>query len=99
MPNCSLPEDWAKDRDRCNAAGIPADMTYRPKTMIALEQLDRAQANGVPLDWLTFDEGYGKSPEFVRGLDERQAAASWARFPRSCPVWLSTTRGGDPTWR
>ena len=23
------------------------------------------------LDWLTFDEGYGKAPEFVRGLDER----------------------------
>ena len=26
-----LPEDWAKDRDRCQAAGIPADMEYRPK--------------------------------------------------------------------
>jgi SRSO17 transposase len=79
-----LPEDWAKDRDRCNAAGIPADMTYRPKTMIALEQLDRAQANGVPLDWLTFDEGYGKSPEFVRGLDERQL-----RFVGEVPKILS----------
>ena len=30
-----LPEDWAKDRDRCRAAGIPDDMVYRPKWQIA----------------------------------------------------------------
>jgi SRSO17 transposase len=67
-----LPEDWAKDRDRCKAAGIPADMEYRPKSQIALEEVDRARANQVPLDWITFDEGYGKAPEFVCGLDERK---------------------------
>ena len=67
-----LPEDWANDRDRCQAAGIPDDMGYRPKWQIALEEVDRAQANQVPLDWLTFDEGYGMAPEFVRGLDDRK---------------------------
>src|SRR5580704_5105592 len=66
-----LPEDWAKDRERCQAAGIPDDMTYRPKSKIAVEELDRAKANKVQLDWLTFDEGYGKSPEFICDLDER----------------------------
>ena len=34
--------------------------------------MDRAQANQVLLDWLTFDEGYGMVPEFVRGLDDRK---------------------------
>jgi SRSO17 transposase len=67
-----LPEDWGKDRERCQAAGIPDDMAYRPKSKIALEELDRAKANKVQLDWLTFDEGYGKAPEFVCGLDERK---------------------------
>ena len=67
-----LPEDWAKDRDRCTAAGIPDDMHYRPKSEIALEEVDRAKANGVHLDWITFDEGYGKAPEFIRGLDDRK---------------------------
>jgi len=66
-----LPEDWANDRERCKAAGIPEDMVYRPKTQIALEQVDRAKANKMHLDWLTFDEGYGKAPEFICGLDER----------------------------
>ena len=66
-----LPEDWAKDRDRCDAAGIPEGLAHRPKWGIALEEVDRARANGVRLDWLTFDEEYGKAPEFVRGLDGR----------------------------
>lgn len=79
-----LPHEWAKDRDRCQAAGIPADLDYRPKTQIALEEVDRATANGVPLDWLTFDEGYGKAPEFVRGLDDRQR-----RFVGEVPKSLS----------
>ena len=79
-----LSEDWSKDRDRCREAGIPDDMVYRPKTTIALEQLDRAQANGVQLDWLTFDEGYGKSPDFICGLDERDL-----RFVGEVPKSLS----------
>jgi SRSO17 transposase len=67
-----LPESWEADRKRCRAAGIPDDVVYRPKWQIALEQLDRIQTHGVSLDWLTFDEEYGKRPGFVAGLDERQ---------------------------
>lgn len=67
-----LPEEWAKDRERCQAAGIPADRKHRPKWQIALEEIDRAKTNAVLLDWLAFDEEYGKAPEFVCGLDERK---------------------------
>jgi len=66
-----LPEDWSEDRERCRKAGIPQDMVYRPKWKIALELRDRAVANGVPLPWLTFDEGYGRIPEFHQELDRR----------------------------
>jgi SRSO17 transposase len=79
-----LPEDWANDRDRCRAAGIPDDLVYRPKTAIALEEVDRARAHGVALDWITFDEGYGKAPEFRSGLDERHL-----RFVGEVPKSLS----------
>jgi SRSO17 transposase len=79
-----LPEEWSNDRERCQEAGIPDDMVYRPKTTIALEELDRAKANQLQLDWLTFDEGYGKSPEFVCGLDERHQ-----RFVGEVPKSLS----------
>jgi SRSO17 transposase len=65
-----LPESWAKDRDRCREAGIPDDMTYRPKWQIALELRSRAVANGVRFEWLGFDEGYGKVTEFLFALDD-----------------------------
>lgn len=66
-----LPQDWSADRERCRKAGIPDDMVYRPKWKIALELWDRAVANGVQLPWLTFDEGYGRIPEFHQELDRR----------------------------
>lgn len=67
-----LPEQWSYDRKRCRAAGIPDEVVYRPKGAIALEQLDRASKQGLKLDWLTFDEEYGKSPGFIAGVDNRQ---------------------------
>lgn len=67
-----LPEQWSEDRDRCRAAGIPDSVVHRPKWQIALEEIDTAVANGVKLDWLTFDEGYGNTAEFLAGVDERE---------------------------
>jgi len=66
-----LPESWANDRPRCQAAGIPDDMTYRPKTDIALELIDRATRSGLEFGWFTFDEGYGGKPPFLAALLQR----------------------------
>lgn len=66
-----LPESWSQDRQRCQEAGIPDTMMYRPKSVIALELYDRARAHGVQFAWLTFDEWYGGKPPFLRALDER----------------------------
>jgi hypothetical protein len=65
-----LPEKtWDHDRARCRAAGIPDDVVDRPKWEIALGQVERALGNGIRFSWLTFDEGYGGKPPFLRGLD------------------------------
>jgi SRSO17 transposase len=64
-----LPEEWASDRPRCQKAGIPAAVVYRPKWRIAIEQVTRALGNGVRFTWLTFDEDYGSVPEFWFELD------------------------------
>ena len=65
-----LPEEtWHENRARCRAAGIPDDVVYRAKWEIALEQVQRALGNGLRFSWLTFDEGYGGKPPFLRGLD------------------------------
>jgi SRSO17 transposase len=90
-----LPEDWAADRRRCREAGIPDDVTYRPKWQIALEQLDRARASGVGLDWLTFDAEYGKRPGFVAGLDVR-AQRFVGEVPRSFSCLAAHRSGRRP---
>jgi SRSO17 transposase len=68
-----LPEEtWHADRERCRAAGIPDDVVYRPKWQIGLGQVRRARANGLRFTWLTFDEGYGGKPPFLRALDQME---------------------------
>lgn len=67
-----LPESWSSDRPRCRKAGIPDNVVYRPKSDIALELYDRARANGLAFDWVTFDEWYGAKPPFLRGWDQRK---------------------------
>lgn len=65
-----LPEKtWHEDRARCREAGIPDDVVYCPKWKIALGQMERALGNGVRFSWLTFDEGYGGKPPFLRAVD------------------------------
>jgi len=82
-----LPEDWSEDRDRCRAAGIPEEVVYRPKWRIALELYDRARAGGVRFDWLTFDEGYGGKPEFLREMEARRQPFV-AEVPKTFTGWI-----------
>lgn len=83
-----LPESWDEDRARCEAAGIPETLRYRPKWKIALEQYDRAVAKGVHFEWMTFDEGYGSKPEFLREMSQRKQ--HWvAEVPKSFCGWLT----------
>jgi len=64
-----LPQAWADDRGRREAAGIPAEAVYRKKTAIALDQIGRALGNGIRVAAWTFDEWYGRDSEFLDGLD------------------------------
>jgi len=85
-----LPEStWHADRRRCHEAGIPAEVVYRAKWRIALEQYQRAIANGLRFAWLTFDEGYGGKGPFLRALD-RLGQNYVAEVPVSFTAW--TTR-------
>ena len=86
-----LPESWSEDRGRCREAGIPDDMTYRPKWKIGLELYDRAIGNGLHFDWMTFDEGYGSKPDFLRGLNARNQKFV-GEVPRSFTGWLKPPR-------
>jgi SRSO17 transposase len=70
-------------------------MVHRPKWRIALEQIDRAKGNGVTPDWLAFDEEYGKSPSFIKGLDER-GVRFVGEVPRTLSCLVVNRRADSP---
>lgn len=82
-----LPQSWNDDRERCRDAGIPDEVVYRAKHHIALEQLDRAKANGVHLEWITTDIWYSEKPDFLKGLEQRNYRYV-VEIPRNLRGWL-----------
>jgi len=72
-----LPSAWTADPERCDAAGVPAAARMaQSKPAIALAEIDRVRAAGVRFSCVLADAGFGSSPAFRHGLDERELA--WA---------------------
>jgi len=82
-----LPQSWDQDRDRCQRAGIPDEITYRPNWNIAIEQVKRTMAQGLRFDYVTYDEEYGKVPEFIFELDGIGQKAI-GEVPANFRVWV-----------
>jgi SRSO17 transposase len=67
-----LPESWARDPDRLEAVGVPAEeRDLRPKWRIALELLDTVLAEHLPVGLVTADGAYGECGAFRQGLEAR----------------------------
>jgi SRSO17 transposase len=72
-----LPTVWTDDPDRCAAAGVPeAARAAQTKPEIALAEIDRVIEAGLHFSCVLADAGYGSSPVFRQGLDER--GLTWA---------------------
>jgi SRSO17 transposase len=66
-----LPEAWASDGRRCEAAGIPPEhRKSKSKAALALEMVRHQRALGVRFAWVGVDGGYGKEPAFLRSLED-----------------------------
>jgi SRSO17 transposase len=63
-----LPESWANDPARRAMAGVPEEVVFRTKPEIALEQIGRAVADGVPRGVVVTDAGYGNDTGFRDGV-------------------------------
>jgi SRSO17 transposase len=67
-----LPENWAKDKDRCKLVGIPEEhIKFKTKPQLALEMIDEMVNEGIEFDWVGGDGLYGHNRELRTGLDAR----------------------------
>jgi SRSO17 transposase len=79
-------EEWADDLLRRTQAGVPADVVFRTKSALAAE-LVLGPGQALRHRWVTFDEGYGKDPVFLRRLEEA-GETYLGEVPKSVRAWL-----------
>jgi SRSO17 transposase len=89
-----LPEEWATDAKRREEAGVPASVVFRTKPELALE-LIRSVGPQIRHGWVTFDEGYGKDPAFLSGLEELDERYL-GEVPKSFRGWLKRPEVEEP---
>jgi len=65
------PEEWAQDRDRCKAAGVPGRVGHTAKWQLALEILDQLAQWQLTAPVILADAGYGQNTVFRLALDKR----------------------------
>ena len=66
-----LPRRWAADAARRTAAAIPHEVSMRTKPQLAIDQIHRLLAGGLPMRWVAFDEVYGRSSALRRCCEDR----------------------------
>ena len=67
-----LPEAWANDSERRQRVGVPAEVRFRTKPEIALEQVRRARKRGIPEGVVLVDAGYGNDTGFRTQLTKME---------------------------
>ncbi|MGH9693188.1 MAG: IS701 family transposase, partial [Bryobacteraceae bacterium] len=65
-----LPKEWAQDRARRKAAGVPKEVRFRTRHEQALAMLDE-QGQLLPHAWIGGDDEMGKNAFFRRALNNR----------------------------
>jgi SRSO17 transposase len=69
-----LPESWTSDRPRCRSAGIPDEVEFATKPVLAQAMLERAIDASVPFSWVTADEAYGQVKYLRVWLEQRDVS-------------------------
>jgi SRSO17 transposase len=82
-----MPHRWAGELRRRRGAGIPDDLEFATKPQLAMDQLARLLAAGLPARWAAFDEVYGRS-EKLRKTAAKAGLAYVAIIPCDYQVTL-----------
>jgi len=66
-----LPHEWTADRTRCEEAGVPGEVEFATKIVLARRMLERVLEQHLPCAWVTADCVYGDDYHLRRFLTER----------------------------
>lgn len=69
-----IPQDWCEDPLRRAKAKIPEALTFQTKPQLALQMLQRAWSENIPLQWVVGDSTYGNASTL------REAIAAAGRY-------------------
>ncbi len=89
-----LPDSWTDQPSRCQAAGVPDGVVFRTKPQLAFELL-RHWRERLRHRWVTFDEVYGRDPDFVGGLEEL-GERYIGEVPKDTRVWRQRPAVQEP---
>jgi SRSO17 transposase len=93
-----LAEEWILDKKRRDEVGIPRSITFRTKPQIALDLHARLRTSDkVSLDWLVFDELYGRNEDFLAEL-ERRRQLYVGEVPVTTTVWTQDPAAQIPEY-
>ena len=99
-----LPESWDPDGAdekvmwRRQRAQIPDEVVHETKAAMALRQLRRAKANGVPGRFVTADENYGARPWLRRAINEELEMIYVMEVAKDTCGWLGQPEMEVPAW-
>jgi len=82
-----LPQEWAKDKKRCQAAGVPKAVGFATKGQIAWAQIEAALAAGIPRGTVLMDAGYGDETAMRDRLTAHQLSYAVAVRPATTVWW------------
>src|SRR5258707_8290704 len=103
-----LPKEWAEDKARRRKARVPAEISFKTKIEIALDQIRAAWAAGLPRGVVLMDAGYGAHSDlrtavtalgspYVAGILSNTTV--WAPGTGPLPPKANTPGRGRPTKR
>lgn len=67
-----LPKSWTMSPERLAAAGVPADVEFATKPVLAQRMIGAALDAGAQASWVTGDEVYGNDPGLRTALEQRR---------------------------
>jgi SRSO17 transposase len=90
-----LPQEWSTDQERRDEARVPTAVTFKTKPELAVEMLEHAWAQGVPMAWVAGDEVYGDAP-YLRDAISKAEKRYVLCVSCHTPVWRERPRFEEP---